>query len=79
MSSTIPPGQADLALFLSTLPQVSALDCGVELDQLLMSGANQIALETGKTVNDVAKEAMWMYLRLYFAKTEPVEEETEEA
>lgn len=73
--SIIPPGQVDLALFLAQLPQVSPYDCGVELDQLTMSGANHIAHETGKTVNDVAKDALWMYLRMYFARTEPVEEE----
>lgn len=64
--SIIPPGQADLAYFLSQLPQVSEYDCGVELDQLTMSGVNRIALETGKTVNEVARDAMYAYLRAYF-------------
>lgn len=64
--STIPPGQADFAYFLSQLPQVSEYDCGVELDQLTMSGVNRIALETGKTVNEVARDAMYAYLRAYF-------------
>lgn len=66
--SIIPPGQADLALYLSTLPQVSELDCGVELDQLTMSGLNEVARQTGKTVNELAREAVYLYLRLYLAK-----------
>lgn len=66
--SIIPPGQADLAMFLSTLPQVSELDCGVELDQLTMSGLNEVARQTGKTVGELAIEAVYLYLRLYFAK-----------
>lgn len=66
--SIIPPGQADLALLLSTLPQVSEYDCGVELDQLTMSGLNEVAHRTGKTVEELAREAVYLYLRLYLAK-----------
>lgn len=69
--SIIPPGQSDLALYLSTLPQVSELDCGVELDQLTMSGLNEVARQTGKTVNELAREAVYLYLRLYLAKSKP--------
>lgn len=68
-SSIIPPGQADLAMFLSTLPQVSELDCGVELDQLTMSGLNEVAHRTGKTVGECAKEAVYLYLRMAFIRS----------
>lgn len=67
--SIIPPGQADLALFLSTLPQVSELDCDVELDQLTMSGLNEVARQSGKTVGELAKESVYLYLRMYFMRT----------
>lgn len=67
--SIIPPGQADLAMFLSTLPQVSELDCGVELDQLTMSGLNEVARQSGKTVGELAKESVYLYLRMYFMRT----------
>lgn len=67
--SIIPPGQADLAMFLSTLPQVSELDCGVELDQLTMSGLNEVAHRTGKTVGECAKEAVYLYLRMAFMRS----------
>lgn len=74
--SIIPPGQFDLALFLATLPQVSEFDCGVELDQLTMSGLNEVARQTGKTIGEVAQEAAYLYLRLYFAKqNKPIGEE----
>lgn len=67
--SIIPPGQSDLALYLSTLPQVSELDCGVELDQLTMSGLNEVAHRTGKTVGECAKEAVYLYLRMAFIRS----------
>lgn len=67
--SIIPPGQGDLALFLSTLPQVSVYDCGVELDQLTMSGLNEVARQSGKTVGELAKESVYLYLRIYFMRT----------
>lgn len=68
--SIIPPGQSDLALYLSTLPQVSEYDCGVELDQLTASGLSEVARQSGKTVGELAREAVYLYLRLYFAENE---------
>lgn len=67
--SVIPPGQTDLAMFLATLPQVSPLDCGVELDVLTMSGINEVAKRTNKTVGEIAKEAVYLYLRAVFIRS----------
>lgn len=66
--SIIPPGHVDLALLLARLPQVSEYDTSVDLDQLTASGLNHIARETGDTIDNVAKKAAWLYLRMYFAQ-----------
>ena len=68
-ASTIPPGQTDLALFLATLPQVSRYDCDVQLDQLTMSGLNEVARRTGRTVEEVAREALYVYFRMCFLRS----------
>lgn len=65
--SVIPPGYAALGIRLSRLPQVSELDCGIELDQLTKSGLNYVAQQTGQTVDEIAKLAVYQYLRAYFA------------
>lgn len=70
-SSIIPPGYADVALRLSQLPQVSPYDCGIELDPLPMAGLNMLARQYGVTVSDIAKEAVYFYLRFKLMEQEP--------
>jgi len=73
MSSVIPPGQADLALRLAQLPQPSKDDCFVNLDELTMAGFNYAASQLGKTVDELAKEAAYMWLRFFFAEAKQAE------
>lgn len=65
--SIIPPGYADVALYLASLPQPSEYDCGLETDQLVMAGLSAIAKEQGKTVEEVVREACYTLFRFYFA------------
>jgi hypothetical protein len=68
MSSIIPPGQADLAFRLAQLPQSHPDDCSVLLDPLTMAGFNAAARARGTTVDDIAREAAYLWLRFFFAE-----------
>jgi hypothetical protein len=70
MSVPIPPGQAALALRLGQLPQPHSDDCFVDLDPLVMAGFNFAADRLGKTVDEIANEAAYLWLRFFFEEME---------
>lgn len=75
-ASIIPPGHVDVAMRLSQLPQGSEYDCFVSLDPLTMAGLNEAASVRGSTVDEVAREAIYFWLRFWLAeqaKDEPEE------
>lgn len=76
-ASIIPPGYLDVAMRLSQLPQGSEYDCFVNLDPLVMAGLNEAARARESTVDEVAREAIYFWLRFWLAeqmKEEPGEQ-----